>query len=217
MEQAVCVPGSAIREGVVICPLIRIALAAFVLLFTDIGVGSADSQEQLETTAVISALGIRPIASGARVRIRLADDSDFNRQLAIVAGESLRDAGYGNDSTAPQITLRIETRNNAPGVTEDNSIGRLHADSGGDIDLNVRLWSSNRNSLLKKNTGEAGGDPTYVIQMEAYDEVAGTVAWQAEARTDKVNANNIEAGSAMVRQLIAVFGKASEPVFIPLP
>ena len=137
--------------------------------------------------------------------------------MAVVAGESLRDAGYGNDNSAPQITLRIETRNNAPGVENDNSIGRLNADSGGDIDLNVRLWSSNKNSLLKNNTGEAGGDPTFVIAMEAYDEVAGTVAWQGEARTDKVNANNIEAGSAMVRELIAIFGKASDPVFVPLP
>jgi hypothetical protein len=217
MKQAAHPDSRVIAAPPAIGRFFRIALAAAVLLCSDISVRASEAQEQLDTKAVISALGIKPIASGARVRLRLADDSDFNRQLAAVAVEALRNSGYTSDNTTPEVTLRIETRNSASGAKADNSIGRLNADSGGEIDLNVRLWSSNKNSLLKKNSDETEDSASYVILMEAYDEVAGTVAWQAEARTDNGNANNIDAGSAMVRQLIAVFGKASDPVFISLP
>ena len=217
MTQAIYPDVSAIRLTEGFRQLMRVILPAAALLCAGVLTLPALAQDKLEDKAVISAQGIKPVVPGARIRFRLADDSDFNRQLADVAVSALRNAGYASDDTAPQITLRMETFHSAASAAPDNSIGSLQADSGGDVDLNVRLWSNSKNSLLNKKPGETEGPAHFVIVLEAYDEAAEAVSWHAEARTDNRNATRVEAGSAMVQQLISVFGKASEPVFIQLP
>ena len=106
MTQAIYPDVSAIRLTEGFRQLMRVILPAAALLCAGVLTLPALAQDKLEDKAVISAQGIKPVVPGARIRFRLADDSDFNRQLADVAVSALRNAGYASDDTIPSAACR---------------------------------------------------------------------------------------------------------------
>jgi hypothetical protein len=110
----------------------------------------------------------------------------------------------------------METKNIAEGQAADNSVGSLQAGNQTGVDLNVRLWSSTKNSLLKRNVGEAENVPEFVILFDAYDEVAKKAAWRGEARTTDSEGDSIEVASAMIRQIVPMLGITVPRRTVPL-
>ena len=142
---------------------------SFVLFLPGLGPKQSCSQTLEAGEALLSASGFRPTPDGAKVTLQLADDSDINLRLCDVAAEALRRAGYGVVTQGTDYTLRLESERQVLGATFDRSIGSLRAGSsvgqpegnsggpqGDGVDVNLKLWSSKRNSLISpKGTGAA--------------------------------------------------------------
>lgn len=191
--------------------------------------GDAGAQYVEEDDAVISARSFRPIAAGVRVALRIADDTELNQRLAAVTADALRRAGYQVVEDNPEILLRLETRRPAEIGLHDRSVGSFEAGSGHGrptgnvggprgvgVDLNLRLWSSTRNSLLKRTKRGAAPRQGFSVIFDAYDETAGKAAWHGDARARNVGGDSFRAGSAMIQRLIDVFGSALEPTPVSL-
>lgn len=194
-----------------------------------IAAGDAGAQYIEEDDAVIAARSYRPIPPGVRVALRIADDTELNQRLAAVAADALRRAGYQVVVDNPVIVLRLETRRRAGIEPKDRSVGSLDVGSGHGrptgmvggprgvgVDVNLRLWSSTRNSLLKRSKPSAAPKQGFSVIFDAYDETAGKAAWRGDARAESVGGNSFRAGSAMIRRLIDLFGTAAEPTPISL-
>jgi len=187
------------------------------------GASGANAQYIEEEDAVIAARSYRPIAPDTRVALRIADDTELNQRLAAVAADALRRAGYQVVEDDPVIVLRLETHRRTGIGRDDRSIGSLNAGSGHGrpvgsvggprgvgVDLNLRLWSSTRNSLLKPARPAAAPKQGFTVIFNAYDEPTGKAAWRADARAQNVEGNLFRAGSAIIRRLIDLFGTTVE-------
>ena len=178
--------------------------------------GTVLAEELTEGSMQIQAQSREPIEPRVGIRFQLANDSELDLRLQTVAIQALRDAGYRVNQPGSVITLRMETQNGTVVSKEDTSIGSLEAGSGVGVDLNVRLWSSTQNSLLKNNSGKNRRIPVFAVTFDAYDDVGGKAAWRGEAVTHSADGINFEAGDAMVRQLISAFGTTLKPKNVPL-
>lgn len=195
---------------------VRPLLALIALGTVAIGAPAAPAQSLPEARAEITAQAFEPVPVGTRIELRLADDSDQNKQLGAVAEEALAQAGFVLDNSNPTVTLRLETKFISAGDREDNSIGSLSAGTDSGVDLNVRLWSSTRNSLLNRNVDAGESQSVFVILLEAFDEVARKPAWRGEAQTIDADSGDLEAGSAIIRALVPALGRTVKRTVIPL-
>lgn len=193
--------------------LARTAVCAVILMS---GSSTLPAQGLTEGNMEIQAQSLEQISPTASIRLQLANDSEFNLRLGAVAVKALQEAGYIVDERSRMVTLRLETQNVTVAKKSDTSIGSLEAGSGVGVDLNVRLWSSSKNSLLKQNSNEKEKTPAFSITFDAYDEVAGKASWHGEAVTESMDGNNFEAGESMVRQLISAFGTTLKRKTVPL-
>jgi hypothetical protein len=173
--------------------------------------------------AVMTARSYRPIPDGARLEIQIADDSDINLRLLDIAVRALTRAGYTVVSEKPAFTLRLETERLVSGAAQDRSIGSLRAGSGvgrptgnvggpqgTGVDLNLKLWSSSRNSLLSPKSAGTAPKQGFGLRLDAFDESAGKPAWQGAARTQDNEGDDFRTGSALIRHLIDAVGLTIE-------
>lgn len=171
----------------------------------------------------------RPIPDNARIALRVADDSDINLRLQEVVERALSRAGYTIVADRPTFTVRLETARRARGVRTDDSIGSLRAGSsvgrptgnvggpqGTGVDLNVKLWSSTKNSLLSPKSGGSAPKQGFDVKLEAFDETARKPAWNGVARAAYNGGDNFRAGSIMINRLIEAFGISIEPESVSL-
>lgn len=204
-------------------------VAGVMAMLAGIVASDAGAQYIAGNDAVIAARSFHPIAPGTRVALRIADDTALNQRLAAVATDALARAGYRVVEDNPVIVLRLETRRRAGIEPEDQSVGRLDAGSGlgrptGNVggprgvgvDVNLRLWSSTRNSLLKRVKPSAAPKLGFRVIFDAYDEPAGKAAWRGDARAQNAGGDLFRAGGAMIRHLIELFGTTAEPTPISL-
>ncbi len=199
------------------------------MLFAAAFVGPAAAQSGGANDAVMSASVYRPIPQGARVTLRLADDTDINLRLREVATRSLTRAGYHVVEDDPVIVLRLESRRFSSANSADRSIGQLRYGSGfgrsvGNVDgpqgvgvdVKLKLWSSTRNSLLKPQGKSVAQRQGFGVSIDAYDEIAGKPAWSGVARAADNGGDSFRAGGAMVRRLIEALGIAVEAETVSL-
>ncbi len=172
-----------------------------------------------DVDGVMSASAFRPVPDDSRLTIQIADDTDINLRLRDVAERLLRRAGYTIVSEKPTFTLRLESQRISGGVQFDRSIGSLRAGSsvgrptgnrsgpqGTGVDLNLKLWSSTRNSLLSPKSPGSAPKQGLGIQIEAFDEIARKPAWHGVARAVDSGGDSFRTGSALVRHLVDAFG-----------
>ena len=191
------------------------------------GVAFAQSNDGGDATMTTKAY--RPIPDNARVALQIADDSDINLRLQEVAARALTRAGYTVVTDKPTITIRLETVRRAAGSRTDDSIGSLRAGSsvgrptgnvggpqGTGVDLNVKLWSSTKNSLLHPRSSGSAPRQGFDVKLEAFDETALKPAWNGIARAAYNGGDNFRAGSIMINRLIEAFGTSIEPESLSL-
>ncbi len=204
--------------------IVSIALLLSVAVFE-----KASAQALRSGEAVLTASGFRPIPEGAKVVLRLADDSDINLRLRDVAKQALTRAGYDVVDTGATFTLRLESERLLQGALADRSIGSLRAGSGigrpegnsggprGDgVDLNLKLWSSSRNSLLNPKSSGAAAKQGFGVVIKAFDEAARKPAWHGIARAADAGGDSYRAGSAMVKHLVDSLGLTVETEIVSL-
>lgn len=179
--------------------------------------------------AVLSANGYRDIAAGATIAVHLADDSDINLRLREVATRALQRAGYTVVESGAAHTLRLESKRRASGAAFDQSIGSLHAGSsvgrpegnsggprGDGVDVNVRLWSTTRNSLLNPKSAGSAPKQGFGVTLDAFEEATRKPAWHGAVRTDDTGGDSYRAGSAMVKHLVDALGLTIEAEYVSL-
>lgn len=211
-------------------PLKILLLAlSIVLLPPVLGETPALSQSLQRGEALLTASGFRPIPDGAKVALQLADDSDINLRLRDVAAEALTRAGYQIVEQGPEYTLRLESERLIRGTSVDRSIGSLRAGSsigrpegnsggprGDGVDVNVKLWSSTRNSLLNPKSAGAAAKQGFGVAIKAFDETVRQPAWHGIARAADTGGDSYRAASAMVKHLIDAFGLSIEAETVSL-
>ena len=179
--------------------------------------------------AAMMASGFRPIADGAKVELQIADDSDINLRLRDVAELALTRAGYSVVDDRPDFTLRLETERLLGAAPLDSSIGSLRAGSGvgrptgnaggprgTGVNLNLKLWSSSRNSLLSPKASGAAPKQGFGVTIKAFYEAARKPAWHGIARAPDSGGDSFRAGSAMIKHLIDVLGQTIETETVSL-
>lgn len=179
--------------------------------------------------ATMTTKAYRPIPDDARIALRIADDSDINLRLQEVAERALSRAGYTIVTDKPTVTLRLETARRAGGIRTDDTIGSLRAGSGvgrpsgnvggpqgTGVDLNVKLWSSTKNSLLSPKSSGSAPKQGFDVKLEAFDEITLKPAWNGVARAVYNGGDNFRAGSVMINRLIEAFGVSVEPESLSL-
>jgi hypothetical protein len=189
------------------------------LLAVTFGAEQVRSQTLHAGEGLLNASGFRPISDGAKVSLQLADDSDINLRLRDVAVRALTRAGYVVVEEGAAYTLRLESERLLQGANVDRSIGSLRAGSsvgrpignssgprGDGVDLNLKLWSSTRNSLLSPKSAGAAPKQGFGVVIEAFDETARKPAWHGIARAPDAGGDSYRAGSAMVKHLIDALG-----------
>lgn len=200
-----------------------IFVISFVLLLPGLGPKQSWSQTLEAGEALLSTSRFRPIPDGAKVMLQLADDSNINLRLRDVAAEALRRASYGVVTQGADYTLRLESERQVRGATFDRSIGSLRAGSsvgrpegnsggprGDGVDVNLKLWSSTRNSLLSPKGTGAAPNQGFSVTMKAFDEAARKPAWHGIAQVPNTGGDSYRAANAMVRQLIDALGLTIE-------
>ena len=165
--------------------------------------------------ATMTTRAYRPIPDNARVALQIADDSDINLRLQEVTSRALTRASYTVVTDKPTITLRLETVRRTAGSRTDDSIGSIRAGSsvgrptgnvggpqGTGVDLNVKLWSSTKNSLLRHRSSGSVPKQGFDVKLEAFDETTLKPAWNGIARAAYNGGDNFRAGSIMINRLI---------------
>lgn len=209
----------------------RTILAAALLAFLLFGASAsfAQTEEVTRGEALISSSGFRQIPAGARVALKISDDSDINLRLRDVASRGLKRAGYLLVTRDPEFTLRLESEQLISGQRVDHSIGSLRYGSGvgrsvgkedgpqgTGVDVNVKLWSSTKNSLLAPKSHSVTRKQGFEVTIEAFDEAAAKPAWQGIARAPDTGGDPFRAGSAMVKHLVDSLGLTLDDEIVPL-
>lgn len=200
-----------------------------VLLLTAVEFQSASGQTLQSGEAILSASGFRTIPDRAKVRLQLADDTDINLRLRAIAIQALTRAGYAVVDADAAFTLRLESERLLKGRQTDLSIGSLRAGSsvgrpegnaggprGDGVDLNLRLWSSTKNSLLNPKSAGVAAKQGFAVVIKAFDEAAHKPAWHGIARAPDSGGDSYRTGSAMVKHLIDALGLTVDQEIVSL-
>jgi hypothetical protein len=96
----------------------------------------------------VTAVAYSPLPEDAAFRLRMRDDTELNHQIQRLVAASLESRGYAVRSDAPFV-IDIEAEVYHPPVREYDGMGEIDIDSGG-LEITVNLWSSNEDSLLRR-------------------------------------------------------------------
>ena len=125
--------------------------------------------------------------------------------------------------------LQLQTQRLVQGESDGGYIGQFRAGSatgrprgslddprGSEIDLNVKLWSSTRKSLLGQKPQSKRSRPGFQLTLEAYDVVKGEYVWRGSARTEESGGDTFRVGQAMASRLVETFGKTVAPRIVEI-
>jgi len=210
-------------------PKATVFVYSTVLLLIAAGFGSVSGQTLQSGEAILTASGFRSIPDHAKVRLQLADDTDINLRLRDVAIQALSRAGYDVVDAGAAFTLRLESERLLQGQKTDLSIGSLRAGSsvgrpegnaggprGEGVDLNLRLWSSTKNSLLNPKSAGAATKQGFGVVIKVFDEAARKPAWHGIARAPDSGGDSYRTGGAMVKHLIDALGLTVDQEIVSL-
>jgi hypothetical protein len=85
---------------------------------------------------------------------------------------------------------------------------------GSEVDLNVKLWSSTKKSLLGQKRPSKPLRQGFQLTLEAYDVKKSEYVWRGNARTAETGGDAFRVGQAMARRLIEVIGETVAPRII---
>jgi hypothetical protein len=202
-------------------------LFAGLALFSAITHQSASAQEVGEI--LLSAQSTQPIAPKSRFEVRLSDDTDLNLRLRDVFIERLQNAGFIKDGVSPTLVIWLKPQRITWNSDQNGSIGSLRVGStlgppsgslndprGSEVDFNVKLWSSTKNSLLRKNKSTRMARRGFQIVLEVFNNTKDAYIWRGSARATELSGESFRVGQAMAPRLIEVLGQTVEPMVMEL-
>jgi hypothetical protein len=202
-------------------------LFAVLMLFCAAAHQSVLAQEVGEI--LLSAQSTQPIEPESSFEIRVSDDSDLNLRLRDVFVERLQNAGFPKDDGSPTLVIWLKSQRITWNSDENGSIGSLRVGStlgppsgslndprGSEVDLNVKLWSSTKNSLLRKNKSTRVSRRGFQIVLEVFNNTKDAYIWRGSARATELSGDSFRVGQAMAPRLIEALGQTVEPVIMEL-
>jgi hypothetical protein len=178
---------------------------------------------------VLSAQTTRTVDVTAVIEVRVSDDTELNIRLKDAIKELLTSAGFKIDGISPSITLQLQTRRLIMDGGDGGTIAQFHVGSttgrpsgslndprGSEVDLNVKLWSSTKKSLLGRNNPTKRRQRGFELILEAYDVINGAYVWRGSARAPDTGGDIFGMGQSMARRLVDVYGKTVAPQIVEI-
>ncbi|MBT5107477.1 MAG: hypothetical protein HOM25_02235 [Rhodospirillaceae bacterium] len=176
---------------------------------------------------MLSAQAVHAINPNAAIDVRVSDDTELNIRLRDVVRGILHRAGFKIDGNNPALVLQLQTQRLIQREGDTGSIGQFRAGSatgrpsgslddprGSEVDLNVKLWSSTKKSLLGQKRPSKPLRQGFQLTLEAYDVKKSEYVWRGNARTAETGGDAFRVGQAMARRLIEVIGETVAPRII---
>ena len=97
---------------------------------------------------LVTAVSYAPLPEDATFRLRTRDDTELDHHVLRLIAAALESRGYAVRSDA-SFVIDVETEVIRPPVYDNGGMGQLDIGSGG-LEITVNLWSSNEDSLLRR-------------------------------------------------------------------
>jgi hypothetical protein len=195
---------------------------AFLAFFCVTAHQTASAQDVGEI--LLSGQSIQPIEPKSSFEVRLSDDSDLNLRLQDIFIEHLQNAGFIKDSVSPTLVIWLKTQRITWNSGENGSIGSLRVGStlgppsgslndprGSEVDFNVKLWSSTKNSLLRKNKSTDAQRRGFQIVLDVFNNTKDAFIWRGSARATELSGDSFRVGQSMAPRLLEILGQTVEP------
>ena len=158
---------------------------------------------------MISSRSYQPLPQGLALTVKPFDDSDTNIMIRDHLVDELKRSAYRMSDTAV-LELSFETS-----VAEVNfsgpepTLGTLSADAGGDLDVNVNVWSSTKDSVLggRQRKGAARKHNSFRLNAVLRDLRNGKRLWEADAVFAMVVSDQDRIAQSIVPQVVSALGQ----------
>ncbi|WP_119458420.1 hypothetical protein [Rhodospirillaceae bacterium SYSU D60014] len=169
------------------------------------GLAQSERDDMLVTAVVYS-----PLPESAAFRLRMRDDTELSHQIRRLVAASLESRGYAVRNDAP-LVIDIEAEVYRPPVREYDGMGEIDIDSGG-LEITVNLWSSNEDSLLRRQRNpDPLPDREFRISLAIHGaDHQGHICrylWRGEVAELRQTDTPVIASRRMVPALVAAIGE----------
>jgi hypothetical protein len=150
-----------------------------------------------------------PMAQGAAITIRPLDDSRANVTLSQHFAAALRKRAMTVQDAPAPLVLNFQTE-------VDQAMRRdfptaAPSGSSGESDVQVEVWATHRESVLRGRPGDDRGLLRYVLTATLDDEQTGRRLWQGEAMYSGAPADEAITLAAMAAVLAEQVGQTVRP------
>lgn len=163
------------------------------------------------------------LPQNAVIEVRLSDDTELNLQLRESVIAELKRNGHQVAAQNASVVLWLESKFIDHSHEKADSIGQFRAGStlGGPVgalndpdktqmDVNVKVWSSSKNSLLRREGGSGTIQRGFEVTLNAYNEARGQHIWRGAIRTEDTQGDAAYIGRKMVPPLVSALGENVE-------
>lgn len=170
----------------------------FLILYTQ-AVHAADEEIARIVTRVSEQL-----PDNAVIWARPAEKSDLNDRLAEEFRHVIETIGRApsGDGTAPVYSMVFHSGVMGSLDQRDTSIGRVEGDAEGNLDFQLKLWSSGGGSSLFQGQDQAGKVNLRGFRLNAALHIEDKVIWQGYAATNQSSGDPFDVLVPMVQVLI---------------
>jgi hypothetical protein len=173
---------------------------------------------------LLSAQAVHGIDPNVSIDVRVSDDTDLNIRLRDVVRDILHRTGFKFEENNPALVLQLQTQRLTQSEGDTGSIGQFRAGSatgrptgslddprGSEVDLNVKLWSSTKKSLLGQKRRSRPLRQGFQLSLEVHDAVKNEYVWRGSAQTAETGGDVFRVGKAMASHLVEVIGETVAP------
>ncbi|WP_374379085.1 hypothetical protein [Dongia sp.] len=192
--------------------LLSLPLAAALAIAAVPGVGRAQSDEKVVSSATINAVSYEPIPPGAVLETQpetqsQMDDDAWRRADSDLSGRGYTIGSEGNLvlTVATQLTSRLSA---------DQSVGEVNAKKTDP--KNAALFSTEGNTLLNPRDPVNTTDRAFRINITVYDRSTGHYIWRGSAERADASIDPATAMREMLPALLDRLGETAKDVTVPL-
>lgn len=179
-----------------------LALAApFVLILTAAGAMTVHAED--EVARIVTRVA-QQLPDDAVIWARPSEQSDLNTRLTEEFRLTIEHIGRAptSDAKAPIYSLVFDGGVMGSVDQSDTSIGRLEGDAEGNLDFQLKLWSSGGGSSVFQGQSQAGKVNLRGFRLNAALHLKDKVIWQGYAATNATTGDPFDALAPLVQVLI---------------
>lgn len=170
-----------------------------------LGVGLLTSpalaNSEAQYAASLNSFSYHPIPDGAKVEVEVLNDTDFNLGVGAALVEEFARRGMAAEGKG-RFVLSFDTAERFV-TSEKESLGEVVVDTELEReDLRLKMWSSNRDSILKRNP-PPGAKGRFLFVAVLYDRTEKRRVWEAEASAPA----NVTHDLAQARKLVPLLAE----------